>query len=117
MTDAQMLSKHKMWDVNLRKCYKIWGMLGKLNYSLCAKRNPSPGERVPPQGAGVEGGRKRGKWIAETALGRLKVSAGLKMYRNSGYLPHSTSDPLFLAALGRATFSPGEGLAPAAQVR
>ena len=31
-------------------------------------------------------------------------------FKYQGYLPHTSSDPLFLAALGRATFPPGEGI-------
>ena len=101
----------------------MWIGVGEMNYRLYAKHNPSPakhnpspGERVPPVrklGAGGECGRKWWMRYAETDLARLKVSSSLHMYHPRGYLPHSTSDPLFLAALGRATFSPGEGLSGA----
>ena len=35
------------------------------------------------------------------------------MYRILWYHPYSSSDPLFLASLGRATFPSGEGIAAA----
>ena len=66
----------------------------KLSFMREVPNNPSPGERVPPVrtlGAGVECGRKGWIRYAETDLVRRNPSAGLRLYRNLGYLPHSTS--------------------------
>ncbi len=63
------------------------------------------GEGGPPSGGSeVECGQKRWIWYAETDLVRPKVSAGLKRYRKSSYLPSSTPTPF------GGTLSPGEGL-------
>ena len=63
------------------------------NYCMVATGNHLDYDslRGAPLGAGVECGRKGWIWYAETDLVRRNPLAGLRLYRNLGYLPRSTS--------------------------
>ena len=88
-----------------------WCLYGKLSLILRWLRWRGSAPKASPGGklssdSETEEERGRKRWIryAETDLERRKLSACLCLYRNSGYLPSSSSAPF------GGTFPRGEGL-------